>query len=47
MPPTYTEYEELIFTLPNRFPVVKYSTLVFHRLEPFTAIVRGEVFFQQ
>jgi hypothetical protein len=43
--PTFEEYEHFIFTLPQRFPSIRYSTLVFLRLEPFTAIVRGEVFF--
>ncbi|MFQ5632145.1 MAG: DUF6516 family protein [bacterium] len=42
---TYEEYENFIFTLPKSFPLIQYSTLVFQRLEPFTAIVRGEIFF--
>ncbi|NUO81010.1 hypothetical protein HUU05_13100 [candidate division KSB1 bacterium] len=44
---TYDEYERFVFTLPLRFLSIRYSTLVFQRLEPFTAIVRGEVFFGQ
>lgn len=43
----FDEYERFIFTLPERFPSIRYSTLVFQRLEPFTAIVRGEIFFEQ
>lgn len=42
---TYEEYERFIFSLPEQYPSIHYSTLVFLRLEPFTAIVRGEVFF--
>lgn len=43
----YDEYESFIFTLPERFPSIRYSTLVFQRLEPFAAIVRGEVLFDK
>lgn len=43
----YDEYENFIFTLPELFPSVRYSTLVFQRLEPFAAIVRGEVLFDK
>ncbi len=38
-------YERFIYGLPEQFPSVQYSTLIFIRLEPFTAIVKGEVFF--
>lgn len=44
---TLQDYERFIFTLPERFTSIRYSTLVFQRLEPFTAIVRGEIFFEQ
>jgi len=47
MPAAFTQYENFIFTLPEHFPSIEYSTLVFQRLEPFTAIVRGEVFFAE
>ena len=43
----YDEYENFIFTLPELFSSIRYSTLVFQRLEPFTAIVRGEVLFDK
>jgi hypothetical protein len=45
--PTLEDYEDFIFTLPQRFPLIRYSTLVFLRLEPFTAMVRGEIFFEK
>jgi len=41
------EYETLIYSLPDKFSVIRYSTLTFIRLEPPTAIVKGEVYFQQ
>jgi hypothetical protein len=47
VPPTLEAYEDFIFTLPQRFPSIRYSTLVFLRLEPFTAMVRGEIFFEK
>lgn len=47
MLPTLEDYEDFIFTLPQRFPLIRYSTLVFLRLEPFTAMVRGEIFFEK
>jgi hypothetical protein len=45
MPLTLEEYEEFVYDIPNQFPAVRYSTLVFIRLDPLTAVVRGEVFF--
>lgn len=44
---TFEEYEKLVFTLPEQYPSIRYSTLLFQRLEPFSAIVRGEVFFER
>jgi hypothetical protein len=44
MPLTLEEYEKLVYDIPNRFPSVRYSTLVFIRLDPLTAVVRGESF---
>ena len=41
------EYETLIYSLPDKFSVIRYSTLTFIRLEPPTAIVKGEVYFQK
>ncbi len=46
MPLTLEEYEEFVYDIPNQFPSVRYSTLVFIRLDPLTAVVRGEVFFE-
>jgi hypothetical protein len=46
MPLTLEEYERFIYNIPNQFPAVRYSTLVFIRLDPMTAVVRGEVFFE-
>lgn len=46
MPPTLEEYEAFVYDIPNKFPSVRYSTLVFVRLDPLTAVVRGEVFFE-
>ena len=46
MPPTSEEYERLVYTLPERYPAIRYSTLTFIRLEPPTAIVKGEVYFE-
>jgi hypothetical protein len=43
---TLEEYEKLVYDIPNQFPSVRYSTLVFIRLDPLTAVVRGEVFFE-
>ena len=43
----FVEYEKITFTLPDKFPSIRYSTLVFQRLEPFTAIVKGEIFFDE
>jgi len=42
---TANEYERLIYSLPDTFPAIRYSTLTFIPLEPPTAIVRGEVYF--
>jgi len=39
------EYEYFIFSLRERFLSIQYSTLVFQRLAPYTAVVQGEVFF--
>jgi len=39
------EYEEFIYTLPQQFPVIDYSTLVVARRGVATATVRGEVIF--
>lgn len=47
MRPTFEEYEKLVFTLPEQYASIRYSTLIFQRLEPFSAIVRGEVFFER
>ena len=47
MRPTYREYEEFIFTLSEQFTSIQFSTLVFQRLEPFSAIVKGELFFRK
>lgn len=44
MLPKLEEYEYFIFSLRERFLSIEYSTLVFLRLVPYTAIVRGEVF---
>ena len=46
MPLTLEVYEELIYDIPNQFPSVRYSTLVLIRLDPLTAVVRGELFFE-
>ncbi|TEU10470.1 MAG: hypothetical protein E3J21_26340 [Anaerolineales bacterium] len=46
MPLTLEEYEEFVYDISNQFPAVRYSTLVFIRLDPLTAVVRGEVFFE-
>ena len=46
MPLTLEEYEKFVYDIPNRFPSVRYSTLVFVRLDPLTAVVRGEVFLE-
>ena len=46
MPLTLEEYEEFVYDIPNQFSAVRYSTLVFIRLDPLTAVVRGEVFFE-
>ena len=39
------EYEKFTFSLPERFKSIRFSTLVFQRLEPRTAVVKGEIFF--
>jgi hypothetical protein len=39
------EYEEFIYTLPQRYPAVDYSTLVVARRGVATVTVRGEVIF--
>ncbi|MGH9837518.1 MAG: toxin-antitoxin system TumE family protein [Blastocatellia bacterium] len=39
------EYEEFLYTLPQRFPAIDYSTLVVARCGVGTATVRGEVIF--
>lgn len=46
MPIVSDEYELVIYSLPEKFSVIRYSTLTFIRLEPPTAIVKGEVYFQ-
>jgi hypothetical protein len=46
MPLTLEEYEKFVYDIPNQFPPVRYSTLVFIRLDPLTAVVKGEVFFE-
>ena len=43
MPLTPDEYERLVYSLPDRFPAIRYSTLTLIRLESPTAIVRGDV----
>jgi hypothetical protein len=45
MLPKLEEYEYFIFSLREHFLSIQYSTLVFLWLVPYTAIVRGEVFF--
>jgi hypothetical protein len=45
MLPKLEEYEYFIFSLRERFLSIQYSTLVFRRLSPYTAIVQGEIFF--
>jgi len=47
MHPTLESYEKFIYSLPDQFTSVQYSTLVFIRLEPYTAVVRGEVFLEK
>jgi hypothetical protein len=46
MPLTLEEYEKFVYDIPNQFSSVQYSTLVLIRLDPLTAVVRGEVFFE-
>ncbi|HEY4691434.1 MAG TPA: DUF6516 family protein [Anaerolineae bacterium] len=46
VPFTSGEYEQLVYSLPSDFPAIRYSTLTLIRLEPPTAIVRGEVYFE-
>jgi len=43
---TLEEYEKFVYDISNQFPSVRYSTLVFIRLDPLTAVVKGEVFFE-
>ena len=45
MPLQLEEYEQLIYSLPETFPAIRHSTLTLIRLEPPTAIVKGEVYF--
>ena len=45
--PSSEEYEQFVYTLPEAFESIVYSTLVFLRLEPLTAVVKGEIFFHQ
>ena len=47
MSPTYIDYENFIFTLSEQFASIQFSTLVFQRLEPFSSIVKGELFFKK
>ncbi len=46
MPIALEEHERLIYGLPDAFSAIRYSTLTVIRLEPPTAIVRGEVYFE-
>ncbi|MBI3363173.1 MAG: hypothetical protein HY023_18890 [Chloroflexi bacterium] len=46
MPLTLAEYEQLVYGLPDTVSAIRYSTLTVVRLEPPTAIVKGEVYFE-
>lgn len=46
MPLIPDDYEKLIYSLPETFKPIRYSTLTFIRFEPPTAIVKGEVYFE-
>ena len=42
-----TDYETFIYGLPDAFPCTRMSTLVVVHTGPVTAIVRGEIYFEQ
>jgi hypothetical protein len=42
-----TDYETFIYGLPNAFPCIQMSTLVVVHTGPVTAVVRGEIHFEQ
>jgi len=46
MPPTPEDYEAFAYDLPNQFPSVQYAVVNFIRLEPFTAVLRAEIYFE-
>lgn len=46
MPPTLEECEAFVYDLPNQFPSVQYAVVNFIRLEPFTAVLRAEIYFE-
>lgn len=41
------DYETFIYGLPDAFPCIRMSTLVVVHTGPVTAIVRGEIYFEQ
>jgi hypothetical protein len=42
-----TDYETFIYGLPDAFPCIRMSTLVVVHTGPVTAVVRGEIHFEQ
>ena len=46
MPPTLEDYEAFVYDLPNQFSSVQYAVINFIRLEPLTAVLRAEIFFE-
>ena len=40
-------YEQLIYTLPERYPQIKFSTLVLKMLSPYDVQLMGELHFAQ
>ena len=47
MPLTLAEYETLVYGLQKAYPSIEYATLVLIRLEPQTALLKGELLFPE